>query len=181
MGTGLLSDLACSPIPGGRPDQVACLPIDTNIKASNVSIAIPSDNTDDDPDDDPYANGAPLDNPFGPQFYPKPGVTPSTPSCSELSQSPSYKISNFFWSVGGVAFTLTNSALNYTQRCNIGGNGESPGQLQSPSWWNCTRFDSMHVNYPANEVYTSLLYGGKRNILGINQTWYCNDNGTTEA
>ena len=128
-------------------------------------------------------NGAdPADNPFGPTFYPMPGVVPSTPDCNELSRSPSFGISNFYWSAGAVSFILKNNALNYTQRCNLGGAAQLSEQgLQNASWWNCTRFDPMHVNYPANGVYTNLLYGGSKNVLGVNQTWYCNDDNNTEA
>ncbi len=146
------------------------------MKASNVSITVPS-STSDESEEDPYMDGAHNpDNPFAPQVYPKPGVLPSTPGCSKMSLSPTFDISDFSRSAaGGISFKLKNSGLNYTQKCNVQISQSTGQKLQAPSWWNCTRFDPLHVNYPANGIYTSILYGGPRNVLGINQTWYCND------
>lgn len=97
-----------------------------------------------------------------------------------MSQNAAFKITNFYGSGGGISFTLTNTALSYSQRCSIRGISQSvEGRLQTPEWFNCTRFDPLHVNYLANGIYTSLLFGGAKNILGINQTWYCDDDGAS--
>ncbi len=146
------------------------------MKASNVSIAVPSNSSDDQPDDSNAGGSPPYENPFLPPVYPKPGVLHSTTGCSKMSQSPSFGISKFYWSEGGISFSLKNNALNYTQRCSISLISSSAEErLQNPTWWNCTRFDPMHSTYPASGIYTTLLYGGPKNILGINQTWYCDD------
>ncbi|KAH8881916.1 hypothetical protein GQ53DRAFT_832046 [Thozetella sp. PMI_491] len=167
-GASTISDLKCSQVPDGRPDQISCSPIDITVKASNVSIAEHSSNgVDGEPQDDPYSGDG--SSPFLPPVYPKPGVLPSAQGCSKMSRSPSFEVSDFTWSADRVAFTLMNSALNYTQRCTI------RGRLESPTWLNCTRFDSMHANYPPHGIYTTLRYGGPKNVLGVNQTWYCDD------
>ncbi len=150
---------------------------EVDVKASNVTLAAPV--TDTPPQDDGSSNPIPpYYNPFGPQAASKPAVRPSTPGCSSLSKSLSFEVSQVFYSGGGIAFSLKNTALNYTQRCNVQGIAASVESKLAlgPTWWNCTRFDPMHVNYPAEEVYTRILFGpGPKNILGINQTWYCAD------
>ncbi len=105
------------------------------MKASDVSKAVPKPDADDQLQDDPYDDGT---SPFLPVVYPKPGVLPGTQGCSKMSRSSSFGVSGFTWSEGRVGFTLKNNALNYTQKCSI------RGGLQSPSWWNCTRFDPLH-------------------------------------
>lgn len=71
---------------------------------------------------------------------------------------------------------MKNNALNYTQRCSISSISEATElRLQNQEWWNCTQYDPMHVDYPSNQIFTSILYGGDKNILGINETWYCDD------
>lgn len=163
-----MSNLDCHPVPGGREDQVSCAPIDVSVKISNVSVAAQKTDIDDQlqPQDDPYSDGA---SPFLPPVYSKPGVLPTTQGCSKMSLRPSFAVSDISWSDSRLTFNLMNTALNYTQKCNINGR---PSTL---SWLNCTRFDPLHANYPASGIYTSLLYGGQKNILGINQTWYCAD------
>ena len=52
---------------------------------------------------------------------------------------------------------------------------DSGAPVGEGAWFNCTRFDANHVNYPQNEIFTRILYGGKKNTLGVNQTWYCAD------
>jgi len=80
------------------------------------------------------------------------------------------------------SFTLTNNALNYSQQCSMGDiTSASEEKLGGRSWWNCTRFDPLHVNYPPFEIYTSILYGGDQNIVGVNQTWYCDDADASRA
>ena len=175
-GTSVLSNLACSAISGGRPDEVSCAPVDLTVKASSVSLAVPNNYTDQETNLDPNNDGAPYENPFLPKAPPKPNVLPSTPGCSKQSQNPIFSVTKFTYTGGGITFFLKNSALDYTQRCNIIAISQAVDEkLQKPSWWNCTRFDSMHANYPSEHIYTTILYGGSKNILGVNQTWYCDD------
>ncbi|KAL1864491.1 hypothetical protein VTK73DRAFT_5862 [Phialemonium thermophilum] len=184
-GTATIPDLTCSPIPHGRPDQMSCAPVDIIVKPANVSIVAPTNGTEeeDGSESDPYADTAPPVNPFNPLVLPTPAVQPSSPDCNRLSENPTFRVSNFYFSMGGVTFTLENTALNYTQMCNIAGAPDQPVQdvLQTPAWWNCSYSDPNHVDYPPGGVYTTVLYGGPQNILGVNQSWYCDGEDASEA
>jgi hypothetical protein len=172
VGTGkaVVAGISCTQVAGGRADQVVCAPVDVTVAASNVSVAAAGEESYDEPLD-PYADGGPPQvNPFADQVIPKPAVLPATPGCSKNSQNPSFKISQFFWANGGVSFDLKNTALDYEQRCSVQG-----GRSARPQTFNCTRFDPNHSNYPSQEVFTTVVYGGPQNTLGINQTWYCAD------
>ena len=165
----MISNLACTPVAGGRPDQVSCAPVDVTVAASNVTLAVKkaSESADHDSDTD----SVPPANPFVSPVYGKPGVQPNTPGCGKLSQNTSFEVTNFLWSATGVTFSLTNNGLNYTQPCSL----RVSDSRSTQSWWNCTSFDAGHASYPPYQVFTSVLYGGPQNVLGVNQTWYCND------
>jgi len=179
IGTSVVQNMNCQPIQDGRPDQVTCAPVASiTIKASNVSTAVVKNNTDDESAADPYGN-QPVGNPFAVPFTTKPGVVHNTTGCSKASRNATWTVSKFTYSDYGVRFNLINNALNYSQSCSLGDiTALSESRLHSRSEWNCTRFDPNHVNYPMNGVYTTLIYGGPQNVLGINQTWYCDDEET---
>ncbi len=176
-GSTVLSNINCHPVPEGRPDQVACSPVDVTVKASNVSIAVPV--STDSPDEDPYDR--PRD-PVTSRPSSKPQILHNTAGCSKASQSPSWTVTGFYHSDLGVRFSLTNNVLNYTTRCNLqdltlgfGVRVDQNTGLSQNIWWNCSRYDNTHATYPYDGIYTEVLYGGLSNLLGINQTWYCDD------
>ena len=100
-----------------------------------------------------------------------PEVKPTTPGCNKRSQAPSWTVSDVRNVGSRVRLTLKSNALNYTQKCNFQDLGS--GSEVRPQ--NCTQYDNMHANYPYNNIFTTIFYGGNQNILGINQTWYCGD------
>ncbi len=171
-GASVISNVTCHRIPNARPDEVACAPVDVTIKASAVTTGSSQSSIVEDPD----SSGGTPNNPFLVPPATKPGVQHNTPGCSKKSQSPSWNVSNFFYSPQGVTFTLKNNALDYVQGCSMFEVSSSiETRLQSQTLWNCTRPDPLHANYPLNRVYTSILWGGPTNVLGMNETWYCDD------
>lgn len=166
-------------MPDGRTDQIACAPVDVTIKASNVSVNLQVE------EEDPYE-----DSPFlveglpsrdgGPSLNnapaPDPAVKPDTAGCKKRSDAVTWTLSNLRHNEVGARLDITNNALNYTQRCNFYDLGTGfEAKLNAKSWWNCTRVDNMHANWPPNGIFSSVLYGGDRNTFGVNQTWYCSD------
>ncbi len=73
-----------------------------------------------------------------------------------------------------ITFMLTNKALNYTTRCSIQDLSDQI-RYSAPKWWNCTSFDSARATYPNDGIYSEFLYGGAADVVGVNQTWYCDD------
>lgn len=176
MGTTVVSNTDCTQIPDGRPEQVSCSPVDVTVKATKVQTNLPTPNDVQEMKDNPEngSGGIPFRTPRLPP--PVPQILHDTPGCSKRSQNLTWTISELYPSEYGVRFTLTNNALNYTERCSFNEVTSSfEARLQEKGYFNCTRFDPMHANYPANGVYTTILYGGMGNHFGVNQSWYCND------
>ena len=175
----MVSNISCKKVPEGRPDQVVCDPVDLTVKATNVSVNLPVE------EENPYE-----DNPFLVEGLPSrdggptlnggastaPAIKHDTAGCKKRSEAVTWTLSNLRHNEVGARFDITNNAINYTQRCNFYDIGTGfDEKLQAKSWWNCTRVDNMHANWPPNGVYTSILYGGDRNTFGVNQSWYCSD------
>jgi len=115
----------------------------------------------------------------------KPKIQHNTTGCTQRSHSPSWTVTSFYPTVYGAGFTVTNNALNYTARCDLqdyslNGADKPANKMARSSWWNCSRNDDSHATYPYYDgVYTQVLIGGPQNLLGINQTWYCDDEDPT--
>ena len=173
-GTSIIpaANVSCQQVPNGRPDQVVCNPFDATIKVQKFSTN--DSHTAEEPlVEEPYISvDAPGESPFlAPRPPADPQIKHNSPGCNKMSQKPSWTISDIRNVGARVRFTLRNNALNYTQNCNLqDSSSESEGALQ-----NCTRYDTMHAYYPYNKVFTTILYGGNQNVLGVNQTWYCDD------
>ena len=172
-GSAVLANIKCTSIPDGRPDQISCAPVDATVGASKVTRGpAPPPSTEGATGYVPQGGGQNNRQPA----TTKPDVKHDTPGCIKLSKSPSWIMSDFYNAGLGARFTITNQALNYTARCNLNDlSATSEGQLDERNWWNCSRYDSTHATYPYDGIYTEILYGGPQNVLGINQTWYCDD------
>jgi hypothetical protein len=184
-GSASLPDMKCSQTPGARPDQVTCAPVDVTVKASSVStgtLPILEKGVDENTPD--YRAGLDFgdddrQSPFLSRNPPGPGVKARTAGCRQRSEQATFELSKLYTGeFGGFRFQLLNTALNYTQRCNFRGTEYDVIRrvnMANATWWNCTRFDNNHVNYPQHEVFTRILYGGVANTFGIEQKWYCAD------
>ncbi len=139
-----------------------------------------------DEDVDPYSGTTPRpdsgQNTFGPIVSAPPAVTHSTASCAERSRSVSWELGRIVYNVfgQGISFPLTNKALNYTTRCSIQDLSDRI-RYETPIWRNCSSYDSSRATYPYDGVYTEVLYGGLGDVVGVNQTWYCDDGGKNQA
>ncbi len=103
-----------------------------------------------------------------------PAVTPSTPGCAARSQDVSWDVGRISYNIygQGISFALTNKALNYTTRCVIQDLSDRI-RYEAPIWRNCSRYNPARATYPYDNVFTEILYGGASDVLGVNQTWYC--------
>jgi hypothetical protein len=105
---------------------------------------------------------------------------PNTAGCTERSRAASWMVGRISYRRQGVTFLLTNTALNYTTQCNVQDVTEDI-RNEKPIWRNCTRYSNQHATYPYDGIYTEVLYGGAGDVLGVNQTWYCADEGKSQA
>ncbi|KAH8897806.1 hypothetical protein GQ53DRAFT_818071 [Thozetella sp. PMI_491] len=179
LGTGsaVVDNLSCLQVPNGRPDQVSCAPIDVNVKASSVQAVNSTANSEPTAADGAYPPRTTADERF---ISSPPTVLHDTPSCSQRSRSPSWTVGRVTYNLQGVRFMLTNTAINYTTQCNIQDFIDGV-RHEAPRWRNCTRYSPNHVSYPNDGIYTEVLYGGAGDVLGVNQTWYCDDEDKTKA
>jgi len=165
-------------VANGREDQVACAPIDLTVKASAVqAVTGPASSVPEETELD-YRGGR-----IGSQFpyvAAPPSVTPSTAGCTDQSWSASWIIGRIRYSLQGITFRLTNTALNYTTECSLQDTTTNI-RNETPVWRNCTRYSNLRATYPYDGIYTEVLYGGRGDVLGINQTWYCADTEQSRA
>jgi len=177
-GSAVATNMTCQQTPGGRQDQVSCKPIDINVKASTV-LAV--NGTASSVPEDEDAVFPPRGDGRAPPFQSvSPSISHDSPSCSARSQSASWSIGRILYTGQGIRFMLTNTALNYTTQCSIQDVTDRI-RTETPIWRNCTRYSTIHATYPNDGIYTEVLYGGTGDILGINQTWYCDDDSKVQA
>jgi len=170
----VLSNLTCKPVPNGRPDQVSCEPINVTIAAYTVlGVTGPAHNVPKKSSPLPYTGLE--ESPWGYKTQ-GPSVTPGTAGCVERSRAATFIVDGIHDIVSpGILFLLTNTALNYTIQCKLQ-DSEGPRRYEAPFWRNCTRYNTRwHSDYPDNGIYTEVLYGNNRDMLGLSQTWFCND------
>jgi len=172
-GSAVATNTTCQQVPDARPGVVSCSPTSLRIRASSLSVI----------------NASATYNPEGedPDYYPRgrrppprptnfvsspPAIKPSSPTCKELSRSPSWKVGPVSYSFQGVRFLLTNQALNYTVQCDL---RDFTDQILTvePKWRNCTRYNNNRATYPYDGIYTEVYYGGASDVLGVKQKWHC--------
>jgi len=164
--------LNCKRVPNGRDDQVACAPVDLTVSASVVQeVAGPAHSVPEEVELE--VRGGRTGSQFQYTAAP-PSVTPSTAGCTERSKTASWTLGPIRYSLQGITFGLTNTALNYTTECNLQDTTTNI-RNETPVWRNCTRYSNVRATYPYDGIYTEVLYGGRGDVLGVNQTWYCDD------